>query len=144
MVLKLRIIKLQSATGVDREILQTLRDAGLTDEETLGLFARTSKDLWSQSGNSEARTQHLRNAYIDYADAYKSTDGYWTGINAAALAFLANDDSADALARRVRDQCRSEIDALPADVAAGYWPLATLGEVELLLGNAEAALEWYA
>jgi len=131
------------ATADAREILQALRAEGQMDEETQGIFARTSKDLWVQGRSPDERLQHLKAAYLGYAAAYQSTGGYWIGINAATLAFLSGDTAAGEIANRVRVQCLAQIDDLPADDHARYWPLATLGETEMLLGNMAAALNWY-
>ncbi len=125
-------------------ILQDLVREGHRDEETLGLLARTHKDLSADGGNAHDRRQHLRLAYEHYRDAYALTSGYWSGINAATMALLLNDrENAETLARRVREQCR----ALQTNGGAGqdaYWVLATLGESALILRSWDEAEDSYA
>src|SRR5262249_29777117 len=58
------------------------------DEETLGILARTYKDLWLESDDRS----DLDRANEAYASAYTShPERYWTGINAATLAFARGD-----------------------------------------------------
>src|SRR5215472_886709 len=69
-------------------ILEQLRTEKHIDEETLGMLARTYKDLAARSKNPcDARNLLSRAAEI-YADAYQLKGGYWTGINAATTALL--------------------------------------------------------
>lgn len=131
-------------TGASRRanrILQDLVREGLRDEETLGLLARTHKDLAADSGASDRR-QHLRFAYEHYRDAYALTNGYWSGINAAAMALLLDDrDSATSIARGVREHCLTlQKNGHQEDA---YWVLATLGEAALILRNLTEAEETY-
>src|SRR5437763_29645 len=73
------------------------------DEETLGLLARTYKDLWLTTGSSK----DLGQAYESYAKAFNlKPDRYWTGINAATLAFIKGDGkTARELAGRIHNIC---------------------------------------
>lgn len=134
-------------TGASRlanEILRVLADEGHRDEETVGLLARTHKDLWADSEDEDERHRHLRLAFEHYRDAYALSSGYWSGINAATMALLLDQrDDADALARRVREQCLSLLarEARRGDV---YWLLATLAEAALVLENWTEAEERYA
>ena len=64
-----------------------LAAAGQPTEETLGLLARTYKDLWLQTGDRK----YLSQARDTYLTAYQLTKGNWSGINAATLALLSND-----------------------------------------------------
>jgi class 3 adenylate cyclase/tetratricopeptide (TPR) repeat protein len=129
-------------TGAGRRanrILQDLVREGHRDEETLGLLARTHKDLAADGGSPGERREHLRRAYEHYRDAYELTRGYWSGINAATMALLLDDrERAETLARRVREQC---VALQQAGVQQdSYWVLATLGEAALILrsfGEAE-------
>src|SRR5205085_2938973 len=124
-------------TGASRlasPILQQLINEGHNDEETIGLLARTHKDLWAEAQDPEQRLHHLRLAFTHYRDAYDRSSGYWSGINAATTALLSGDYAeATVFAQRVRTHClelwnqnHSRDDA--------YWLLATLGEPALVLG----------
>jgi class 3 adenylate cyclase len=122
-------------------------DPGLL-EETLGLLARTYKDLGVQSmGRDEgASRSQFAKALALYRQAYEHTRGYYPGINAATLALLLDDPAqARDLAGRVRDGCRSELGEVRAGSRAGdeYWLTATLGEAELILGRTDEARAWY-
>lgn len=132
-------------TGASRRangILQDLVREGHRDEETLGLLARTHKDLAAGDGNPRERREHLQRAYERYRDAYELTGGYWSGINAATMALLLDDrESAETLARGVREQCLALQQAGPRQDA--YWVLATLGEAALILRNAGEAEDIY-
>src|SRR5216683_1167009 len=54
------------STELARDLLIQIRDEGHADPETLGLLARTYKDLWLRSGS----TQDLRAAFNEYLSAY--------------------------------------------------------------------------
>jgi class 3 adenylate cyclase/tetratricopeptide (TPR) repeat protein len=126
--------------------LQKLREAGHADEETLGMLARTHKDLGlAKLGRDPAAARlELREALGLYADAHARTGGVWSGINAAALAVILGDENqARAVAARVRELC---LPALAREGAVGddpYWTLATLGEAALILGDLDEATRWY-
>jgi class 3 adenylate cyclase len=125
-------------------MLMRLREQGHLDEETLGILARTHKDLWAQAVAPAERKRQLRLAHKFYAEAYKLNRGYYAGINAATLALLlGKDDRARALAREVRDACLKELDHLPEVDARRYWPLATLGEAALILRRWSEAEDRY-
>ena len=76
------------------EELASLRDEGFTDGETLGLLARTHKDLALAEADCASREQHLAAAFEIYATGYRESrrcgavdDAYYTGINAATMSF---------------------------------------------------------
>jgi class 3 adenylate cyclase len=122
-----------------RQLLHALVTEGHTDEETVGMLARTYKDLWATSRDPAERRQHLQQAFRWYLEAHDRTGGYWTGINAATMAWLLDDHEASTrLAERVRDQCLALRKHLPGRADA-YWLLATLGEAALLLRDLPAA-----
>lgn len=126
-------------------VLGRLRDEGHADEETLGMLARTHKDLWQQATHDTKREQELAEAQKGYEEAYKGTGGYWTGINAATMALIGGDaERATALARSVHEKCLDEVARCQDDGSDPYWPLATLGEAALILGDVSEAVGWYA
>lgn len=133
-------------SGASRDanaILAGLLAQGHADEETLGMLGRTHKDLWASSVDESERQQHLELSGRYYAQAYRATGGYWTGINAATLAIIGGAaDEAVALARDVADRCRA---LLADDPQRGdrYWVLATLGEAALVIGDTSDAQRWY-
>jgi len=115
-------------------LLMQLRDEGHRDEETLGILARTHKDMWTQAVDPVQRKQHLTLAYTFYSEAYETNRGYYAGINAATLGLLSGIEAgARALAQEVKDACLTELKQLPAGDPRTYWPVATLGEAALIL-----------
>jgi class 3 adenylate cyclase len=140
-LLALALARTGASVQANRQLRQ-LVDEGHADEETVGMLARTYKDLWSKTHDPDARRQHLESALHWYGEAHRHSGGYWSGINAATMALLlGRPDDARVLARKVRDACL----ALRAETAGAddYWLLATLGEAALLMGETAAAQEWY-
>ena len=133
------------------EELGSLRDEGFTDGETLGLLARTHKDLALAAADSASREQHFGAAFEIYATGYSESrrcgavaDAYYTGINAATMSFLRGDiERAHKIAADVENLCQIAISE-NNEGAEAYWPQATLAEAALILGNERAARERYA
>jgi class 3 adenylate cyclase len=130
------------ATDRANAILENLRLEEETGEETLGMLGRTYKDLALAAATTKQRDEFLKRAAETYTQAYEATGGYWTGINAATMNLLIGEtERAQALARKVRDECLGEI----ADASGDrYWELAALGEASLILREQSQAGEWYA
>ena len=133
-------------TGASQQANRQLRqlvDEGHDDEETVGMLARTYKDLWSKAQDPDLQRQHLARALHWYGEAYRRSGGYWSGINAATMALLlGRPDEAHALARQVRGACLARRAEAPGN--DDYWLLATLGEAALLMGETSVAQDWYA
>ena len=133
------------------ELLSSLWDEGHTDGETLGLLARTHKDLALTAEDGGDRDLHSEAAFEIYLAGYReskragtSDDAYYTGINAATMAFLRGDgDSARAIATDVDELCVQALE-LSDDPGYCYWPQATRAEAALILGDLDAARERYA
>jgi class 3 adenylate cyclase len=118
-------------------LMERLAAQGLRDEETLGLLARTYKDLWLQTGDA-TRLRQARDAYLQ---AHALTGGTWSGINAATLALVSGDV---AQARQLAEHVLQVLEptlrrfgaadaAAPADGPEAYWDYATIGEAALIL-----------
>lgn len=126
-------------------ILTRLRREGAADEETLGVLARTCKDLALASRSPRIRASLLEKSHRIYSAAYRSTGGYWTGINAATTALLlGRKRSARGIAAGVRMTCLRWLPRIARNADEMYWLLATLGEAELILGRTHEAAAWYA
>jgi class 3 adenylate cyclase len=133
------------ATQRANSILTQLRDEGHYDEETLGILARTHKDLWIHAATKSEATAQLRRAHKFYLESYQLNSGYYSAINAATLALLlGKEQEANALAKSVRAACLAELKSLPKDSANRYWPIATLGEASLIARRWSEAEDWYA
>ncbi len=132
------------ATVTANALLQDLFEAGQQDNETLGLLARTHKDLWQQATDPTIRDHHLQLAAKRYRQAYELTHSIWTGINAATLTLvMGRIDRAQALARNVRDLCYQALQGVELQACQDYWLLATLGEAALVLGEWSEAEDCY-
>jgi len=127
------------SSGQAHEILIQLRKEAHEDEETVGLLARTYKDLWIQTGDAK----DLQQAYDAYAQAYnRSPERYWTGINAATLAYAKGDgESAGKFAARLRKTCLEKLKTTSGEEI--YWLTATIAEAALILEELSEAERWY-
>lgn len=129
------------ATEKANAMLEDMYAQGIRDEETIGILARTHKDLWLNSSQTETRQFHLERCGALYAEAYKLHKGYWTGINAATFALLnGNKAQARIWAEEVRAMCMGE---LGRGEAGNYWLFATLGESALVRKCFDEARGWY-
>ncbi len=124
------------------QLLQKLQAEGATDEETLGMLARTEKDFGVAARDTPARREHFGRAARLYEESFQRQHGYWSGINAATLYLLEGEvDRATSLARSVREQCLALTRDPPG--STDYWVLATLGEAALVLGDHAEAARFY-
>jgi class 3 adenylate cyclase len=129
------------------QILARLVEEGHDDEETLGILARTEKDLGLGSIDSDPANgrAYLQRSFLTYEKAYQKTGGTWTGINAATLALVLGDETrAKDLAQRVFDEGLREWEKTKATGKDSYWPMATLGEAALIIGDFDESERWYA
>jgi Adenylate and Guanylate cyclase catalytic domain len=132
------------------QLLRQLADEGIADAETLGMLARTHKDLGLGTTDESTRAAHFASAFRIYYQAYEgarragaAADAWYTGINAATIAVLQNDiATARGIAAEVRGLCMGAL-ADPS-VATDYWLEATLGEAALILGNEQESATHYA
>lgn len=137
-------------TARANELLCELAAEGVADAETLGMLARTHKDLALASRSAPDRASHLASAFRTYSLAYDAacsngalSDASYTGINAATIAVLQGDlATACRLAREVRDLCTRARDQPTA--TDNYWLEATLGEAALILGDSGESAAHYA
>jgi tetratricopeptide (TPR) repeat protein len=150
---QLQALALARSGDVERanSILDALAREGLEDSETLGLLARTHKDLALREADPLERAAHLEACFRIYEHGYRNArrDGdddaaWYTGINAATVAVLRREvETARAIAAEVRDVCLRALDAEP-NAGAQYWRQATLGEAALILGDVQSAVAHYA
>ena len=127
------------------DILTRLYKEGHRDEETLGILARIHKDMAAGAHTSRERDAQRRKAFALYLKAYLTYRGYYSGINAAALALiLGMRERAVHLARDVEKACLLRWRRLDAGNAEAYWIAATLGESLLIQGRWDESFDWYA
>ena len=137
-------------TARANEMLAALAAAGVDDPETLGLLARTHKDLALAARDGVIGISHLEAGFKLYEQAYRrarqdkaDSAAWYTGINAATMAVLRGDlGTARAIASEVRNLCAS-IAVTDESPGARYWREATLGEASLILGDAGATRTHY-
>jgi class 3 adenylate cyclase/tetratricopeptide (TPR) repeat protein len=124
--------------------LKLLYNEGYRDEETLGILASTHKNMALATSDLAMETRHLAQAFAYYAEAYKLSGEYYSGINAATMAVLLGDKSrAEALARDVQGICQRERNETKTNRSDIYWLTATQGEAALILGDYDGAEECY-
>jgi len=125
-------------------LLLKLAETHAPDEETLGLLARTHKDLWLQASDPDMRQHHLILAAQYYFQAYQLSDSLWAGINAATLTRIMGQlDQARTLAAQLQALCQQKLPPREEQTGANYWVLATLGEAALILDDWVAAEDFY-
>jgi class 3 adenylate cyclase len=129
------------ATERAKAILEDLRLETQPAEETLGMLGRTYKDLAATAATAQRRREFLTKAAKVYGEAYRTSGGYWSGINAATMNLLIGEsDHAREMASKVSEQCLKEVEDPRGD---SYWELAALGEANLICRDLTQAGEWY-
>ncbi len=150
---QLQALALARSGDIERAnlLLTQLANDGQGDAETLGILARTHKDLALVATDDEHRAQHLQAGFHLYLRAFEGArdrrggdaDAYYAGINAAAMAVLNGElEHARVIADAVRRICARESRA-DDSASSRYWREATLGEAALILGDARAAERHY-
>jgi class 3 adenylate cyclase len=131
------------STEAANAVLESLRSEGHLEDETLGVLARTHKDLGLHAEGAE-RHERLAVALQLYSSVYAVHDSYWAGVNVATLAALQGErELAASVARALLDDCTAHLSRLADDHPERYWVLATLGEAALVLGDFAQAEQWY-
>ena len=132
------------------EVFAELAHEGHSDSETIGMLARTCKDLGLQAREPATRTAQLGSAFALYESSFLAArqnnapaKALWGGINAAAMAvLLGNLDRARAIAAEVRE-IGGRINPAQDPGTTPYWHAATLGEAALILGDGASARQHY-
>jgi class 3 adenylate cyclase len=130
------------ATGPANELLAGLYAAGHRDEETVGMLARTYKDLWEETADPALKHQYLVRAQSLYSESFAGAPDtrYWSGINAATLQLLLGEQqAAQRTAHEVQKICFAALQSAAVTAIDRYWLEATLGEASLVLDQPELA-----
>ncbi|HLE10576.1 MAG: hypothetical protein A2504_14070 [Bdellovibrionales bacterium RIFOXYD12_FULL_39_22] len=125
------------------QVILELFNEGHRDKETLGLLARTNKDLWQHETNLEKKNKYKETAVKYYLEAYNLYKSSWTGINAATLFYISkNIDQAIKIAKELKTNILAEFQKYAGEDGE-YWTLATLGEASLILHEFDEAIKYY-
>lgn len=130
-------------------ILLELYIEGKRDGESLGILARSFKDLWEKERNPAKKKKWLRESHRYYLEGYQYAiikkkgkwidDAIYTGINAASTAMLLGKrDYAQRLAKEVNKICIKK-----PEKNRDYWTMASMGEAALIMGKFEEAEDKY-
>ncbi|MCG7853646.1 MAG: hypothetical protein MIO92_14100 [Methanosarcinaceae archaeon] len=134
------------ATESANQVLTRLYKDGKIDGETLGILARTHKDLSALATTARKRQLELGKAHDFYLEGYNRAvsskkrgwrdDAHYNGVNAATTALLTkNGPLARRLAGEVHEICMENLKRKKGE----YWNVATLGEAALILRKFEEA-----
>lgn len=130
------VLARSGATNLARQHYENYQLADSDSEDYVALGARLSKDA-ALNETGASRIAKARVAATEYESLFKTTGGYFPGINAATLYLLADDKRhAFALARQIiktLDQLGSGGDD------EQYYRLASRAEALLILGNGNEA-----
>jgi class 3 adenylate cyclase/tetratricopeptide (TPR) repeat protein len=131
------------STEAANAVLESLRAEGHLEDETLGMLARTHKDLGLHAEGVK-RHEHLAAALQLYSSVYAAHGSYWAGVNVATLAALQGErELSEGVARALLEDCAAALERLADHHPERYWVLATLGEAALALGDCAQAERWY-
>jgi class 3 adenylate cyclase/tetratricopeptide (TPR) repeat protein len=102
------------------------------DPETAGILGSVLKSIYKKGKNQDDAI-HSRNIYLEN---YKKNRSFYTGINAASMSVVIDDQKiASNIAREITGEINSE--------SQDFWEQVTLGEAYLLLGNKASAINAY-
>ena len=149
--LRTRLLQLEAlalarsgAASAAHDKIEALIDAqadsgGAVDSESLGLLARTFKDLWRKAATPELRATLLKRALSHYEQAHFAGNRSWAGVNVATLRLAAG---RRAEAEQVAGDVLMQMNAGSSEDEA--WTLLTKAECHLVTGNAVGAKKFYA
>jgi hypothetical protein len=139
------------------------------DAEAHGILGRVYKDLWrlewkdleslqDRQSQAVATSNYIASAVRSYDQAARRKFDYYTGINVVSFVKLLDHlktvtgdepadckvDNVDTLAAVVRFAAQNALDSAGLETGQdGVWAAATLGELELVVGNASKARTHY-
>ena len=118
-----------------QRVLARLHAAGEIGPETLGIYARTWMDRYTETGASVFLLKS-RDLYLQAFEAFPAD--FYTGINAASKSLLAGEKET---AAQIAERVQKIVGDTP--VADDYWRTATIAEALLVQGKVEAAAKIY-
>lgn len=131
----------QTAAAMINQLLQDLPESDPITCDVFSLAGRLAKDRWEMTSDPTEKTRRAWESTANYKCAFKLSNDYYPGINAATMSIIAGDDSlGKELAAKIKKQCLEEISNKGTN---DYWLTATLGEACLLLNQQKEAADWY-
>ena len=118
-----------------QRVLARLHAAGEIGPETLGIYARTWMDRYTETAASVFLLKS-RDLYLQAFEAFPAD--FYTGINAASKSLLAGEKET---AAQIAERVQKIVGDTP--VADDYWRTATIAEALLVQGKVEAAAKIY-
>jgi class 3 adenylate cyclase len=126
------------SSGAAARLLRELLAAGegALQSDLLSLAGRVAKERWSKLPEGAQWRDAGEQARGFYRRAFEISRDWFPGINAATMSLLTGQtEESRRLAREVRLLC--------GEGGGDFWRCATLGEAGLLLGELDAAAQWY-
>jgi tetratricopeptide (TPR) repeat protein len=125
------------------EVLEEVVAERGPSSETMGLIGRVYKDLWAETyrkGNAIAARGYLDKAIDAYVRGFEADwrDAY-PGINAITLLDIRGDEGSLARKAELLPVVRFSVNQRLKSAKPDYWDHATLVEIAVLEGNAQAA-----
>lgn len=127
-----------------KDILLSLYQEGQRDGETMGILARTFKDLWKMFRGEERADKYLEQSHHYYYEGYLNAvekeqwqAAEYNGVNAATTAFLLDLDISTGLTQKILALIRHN------ERVHDYWYWASLGEMLLLSRHYEEGIKAY-
>jgi len=131
----------QTAADMINQLLEELDKSDPITCDVYSLAGRLAKDRWEMSSDPTEKMRLAWESTANYKCAYKLSNDYYPGINAATMSIITEDTLFGIeLAKKIKKQCLKE---LSKKGASDYWLTATLGEACLLLNQQEEASDWY-
>lgn len=131
----------QTAADMINQLLEDLPESDPITCDVFSLAGRLAKDRWEMTSDPTEKTRMAWESTANYKRAYKLSNDYYPGINAATMSIIAGDDAfGKELAAKIKKQCLEEISNKGTN---DYWLTATLGEACLLLNQQNEAADWY-
>lgn len=131
----------QTAADMMNKLLHDLDKSDPITCDVYSLAGRLAKDRWEMTSDPSEKTRLAWESTANYKCAYKISNDYYPGINAATMSIIAEDKAFGIeLATKIKTQCLQEISSKET---SDYWLTATLGEACLLLDQQNEAADWY-
>lgn len=132
----LNLLRSGALEQAEREYFRLSLDEDKSDEDIMALGGRIFKEKALECQGAERHRLALLSAE-KYGEAYRLTEGTFSGINTAALYLVAGEnEKARSIAKEILKALRQ---TNPSPGTPAYYHIATAAEAELILGNYDRA-----